>query len=848
MTEEKRVFQGRWVMIIMGAVMSSFVGTMYGYSYLKDSIKELWRNEASTIEEMKSGDSQVMNGYYMGFLGQYLAIIPGIVFDNFGAAVTLWYGAACCGTGFLLVGLSASWNWQIVLLFGTFFAGQGSKALGFGALLGTVAAVPDSWASVISGIYLCLDACSAVLAMATYKGIFEESSLAPKWKVFGFFLTLAVVILSIGIISGVVYFFLIRKNKLAEEAEEAATRGSAANNRRSSRVSRSSLGDEAQLVSKDDVKEAEADEETPLVGSEEKKQKTFVMGVICCFFVLFLGEAQGLAFNGLIGDTFVADRHAKVGMRSIGEFIESKNEGANDFHHPFHTDLHDKAKDGGEFSLKSTLEQLLWYVPKNAKIVQEHAGQPVLMFTPDRVPSAGPLMNKVDAFTHHYELKNKDGKYMTIEAKDEDTDILVNCKDPVDNLRLGDMMETPAKNLGKGLDVFTRLTRGGCKISGTSFGKKFAEIVHEIAPAKGFKWNKEHTKLFLITEDIKENEDLIKGTHKAVVGPSQGFEISFEIFAADSNNGVAYPKFSKPRDDSGDELVSKFVLIKYNAFAKSFIKLSPIQLEGKGIFPFRNFVHTLRVEEDGLTPVYYEPKDAAIGINPESFKNVHGTSLKFQGAPSTPMWYNEKAVYAHKKDIKAAKLTLAITFALCNAIGRLSFGFLSDLGVKVTHWMPCAFWMVFGILMYVFLYGVFGYTTFPSTSYNEDGVPEVNKGTAALYALTALVGIAFGGVFTINTAYMKKIVAKEKLGVVLGASLVVLAIGSFIFGKVLCGVHGHSEIDGDNVSTIFNQGFFRWGTFVNIVALPPAIFCWYSQAKELAAEKAKEFDSEEVEN
>jgi len=161
--------------------------------------------------------------------------------------------------------------------------------------------------------------------------------------------------------------------------------------------------------------------------------------------------------------------------------------------------------------------------------------------------------------------------------------------------------------------------------------------------------------------------------------------------------------------------------------------------------------------------------------------------------------------------------------------------------VKFTHWLPCAFWLVFGCLMYIVLYGILGFNGVPSTSF-EDGktpLPLRDQGPAAMYIMTAFVAIAYGGLFTINTAYMKKVVVQEQLGLVLGGSLVVLAIGSFVFGKKLCSVHGHTEVEGDQVSTQFRTNFFIWGMVMNILALGPAAVCWMSQVKQLQAEKKK---------
>ena len=118
-------------LIVTGAIASCFVGIMYAYSYLKTDITEYWQFNAGTdIALSKSYKEDVNMGYFLGFTGQYLAPIPGLIFDLFGEVVTCWYGGLFCALGFALMGI-ATLNVAPTLLFvGVFMAGLGSKGLG----------------------------------------------------------------------------------------------------------------------------------------------------------------------------------------------------------------------------------------------------------------------------------------------------------------------------------------------------------------------------------------------------------------------------------------------------------------------------------------------------------------------------------------------------------------------------------------------------------------------------------------------------------------------------------------------------------------------------------------------
>ena len=67
-----------------------------------------------------------------------------------------------------------------------------------------------------------------------------------------------------------------------------------------------------------------ADEDTPLVATKKKEAATFWVGVALAGVMMFAGESQGLAFNGVIGNAYTAarDAHQKVTYNVEGEYKE----------------------------------------------------------------------------------------------------------------------------------------------------------------------------------------------------------------------------------------------------------------------------------------------------------------------------------------------------------------------------------------------------------------------------------------------------------------------------------------------------------------------------------------------
>jgi hypothetical protein len=72
---------------------------------------------------------------------------------------------------------------KLILFFqGMLLAGQGSKGLGFGTMLGTVNSFPDTAAGGIAGLFLALDSLSSVVAILAYDNIFDDNDGRLKEK------------------------------------------------------------------------------------------------------------------------------------------------------------------------------------------------------------------------------------------------------------------------------------------------------------------------------------------------------------------------------------------------------------------------------------------------------------------------------------------------------------------------------------------------------------------------------------------------------------------------------------------------------------------------------------------
>lgn len=136
--------------------------------------------------------------------------------------------------------------------------------------------------------------------------------------------------------------------------------------------------------------------------------------------------------------------------------------------------------------------------------------------------------------------------------------------------------------------------------------------------------------------------------------------------------------------------------------------------------------------------------------------------------------------------------TLTMIYALSNAAGRLSIGFMAEpFNKALGAYGSLSFWFVWGPMANVFIYSIFSFMHPGGCTDPKDiklGADESSSGRYQapffLYFMTFMAAFSYGGVFTINTSYLKSIVPANKSGVILGASLVVLAIGNMALGKL----------------------------------------------------------------
>lgn len=307
----------KWLNLILlgGLLCSGTVGTMYGYSYAKDNIK-IYLKETGLMSKEDAIDL-ASNAYDVGFAGQYAAFVPGMIFDAFGPVVTILTGAGLIGAGYnmLAAGVVGGTSWLVYL--GICMAGMGSKSLGMGAMLGSLSLVDESKVSTLSGIYLGLDASSAIFAVFAFTTLFvkeisadmktdEVSTLyklndkfvekaaeskSKKLELLGdYFGWLGIVIAIIGCCVASVYFVGMKKVQQAKEEEKQAK----------------SEEEEALLANGEEVKVAVKGEDVAKTKKSAPKKvvekKTLWSGVVCVYIICMFGECTGLFFNKLTGE------------------------------------------------------------------------------------------------------------------------------------------------------------------------------------------------------------------------------------------------------------------------------------------------------------------------------------------------------------------------------------------------------------------------------------------------------------------------------------------------------------------------------------------------------------------
>jgi len=168
------------MMLITGAVVSGTVGTMYGYSYVKETIDEYWKTKGADMESL-SEMGLAEDAYTYGFVGQYAGFIPGAIFDNFGPVVTIFYGAAMIFMGYIGLGFGIAKGASWAVAFGITMAGLGSKGLGMGTMMGSQNLIDAKYVSSLSGLYLGLDSFSAIFALLLYQAAFQPDFETPNY-------------------------------------------------------------------------------------------------------------------------------------------------------------------------------------------------------------------------------------------------------------------------------------------------------------------------------------------------------------------------------------------------------------------------------------------------------------------------------------------------------------------------------------------------------------------------------------------------------------------------------------------------------------------------------------------
>jgi MFS family permease len=193
---------------------------------------------------------------------------------------------------------------------------------------------------------------------------------------------------------------------------------------------------------------------------------------------------------------------------------------------------------------------------------------------------------------------------------------------------------------------------------------------------------------------------------------------------------------------------------------------------------------------------------------------------------------------------------LTMIFALSNAAGRLAVGFAADPLNKAVSWAPLSFWFVCGAIANVLLFTGFSLGIAGSTNSKDD----LESPPVFLMFMTFLTAFTYGGVFTINTSFMKTIVPPSKVGLILGVSLMLLAAGSFAWLTISKEITKHWQADfvdvkAEDVGENLKKPFFIMATIMSAVALVPAVLVYLSQLKEKAeseeAKKGQDLESTE---
>lgn len=812
-------------LVALGAMASSFVGLLYGYAYLKDSIIDAWKLLGDDQAYLMDSADQ---GQPYGFLGQYLAVFPGLIFDAFGAPITCLYGGTLCLLGFGAVGMSipspnsiaqVGKNFSSGLLpLGLLLAGQGSKGLGFGSLLGTVKACGDSYASAISGFFLMLDALSSMVLMVVYDSVYKptfQSGLDPKEDVQekadsdgNFFIILACTIFTVAVIAALGFKTLLPSDETNAETTPLVAKASSyrRRNSRTSNTSRnSSIADEADLQAfrKLQKGEEEVDEEPllPASSSELTKKKFPFFAVACVFAVMATSEACGLAFNGFIGESFVAHRLSRFLMTHT-EVDGEKSKWVGLKESLVTKDLLGQGTHAADLmKIRDLVQQAAENVPS---FVMKDGEEFVFSHTEN--PSGTDLVYRVSGATEEARVGTKPLESTAVDLLSKDSGEMSNdLKAAVAKLR-----PVSAFLVGKKNDkVVVQLT--GHETIPLSLKEKSEQTVEGLNNVMKIQNIDRNAVTVLIENPVSregETENLRVELKKLFAHGTENF-MEFASMSKQGLHPVAYPTYAKA-------VKTDIEALPFFAWNKMWV-----HKENKMVMCYK------------LTP---DGKECAKeGKSVETAKHFVFDAAKAKANKDT--------------SAKGVKKALTMIFAGSNAAGRLAIGFAADPLAKSFTSAPLSLWFVLGCILNAVVYGFFAMAHPGSTT---DSAKE--SAPFSLYFMTFLAAFGYGGVFTINTSYLKTIVPAEKVGLTLGLSLVILAFANLAVQKFSKNVSDAGNFweanpqpyydanhDIGHIGENFRGPFFYLACIFSLVALVPSGALYLSEVAARKAAKRDEF-------
>jgi nitrate/nitrite transporter NarK len=742
---------------------------MYGYSYVKQTMKDFVFGSAA------------QNAYYVGFIGQYMAFIPGTIFDKFGPVVTIVYGAVMVALGFVMVGLSAMETINptknpIILYCGMFLAGQGSKGLGFGTMLGSAKASPDSMVGTISGVYLAFDALSGILCMYSYSWFFETPGAAGVQPMANFFVCMGVFIGVCGAITALVYQTkYVEYAKLVEESKpkdnetdmesEQQALIKPAEEDPAAEAKRNSLWEEASVtsfMSNGSQKKKE----------EKKEKQTFYVGVLCICCIMILGEAQGLAFNNNIPDSYMAakrltDGHShqqhgdkKTTVFTVDQLFKSDDE------------VHHKQ----EFLLHKQVADYLSAPPRYMKINADKKG---FTLTTDATGTEekGKVTRAVD-LTKEFHCNS-----CVVFVESDAAGVPLPGKEGV---KLSDLMNAPVDILKYSLTDIQK---------SPALKKALADI-----GKVGIKKEKTTT---------KEGTD--KWTFKVVYGDDGDNQVEKPIVLEDKDgNGI--PDILETEEGTNlklnlllnDEKTGAGAPTEREMFEGRTVPLHAASFMGKELHSniFRKYVTDMEL----IGTDKFQLKTTFKGGETYTFEDADADAHRF---------WDFRGV--QDGEMKSFKKTLTMTFIIANAVGRLGFGITADMTSKQSPYLGSTFYILFCTVLYAICFGLFRF------------VGMFYESSAAFVATVFCVGLCYGGIFTLVTAYCKQVCAPSQVGTLLGCCLIVMAVGALIFGNFLAFKDEHHEHE---ISPNMHSRFFETALIGQAISFVIGLYVYGAQVAE----------------